>query len=392
MSINFDNQLQFLDYWVSHLNSKVPKKGYDSYKIGIELEFFLMNQSGSPVSLHQSQLFLSILKDLLLDDVSETRVEYEEINGLDCISALKPQFKKNAWVSIAYEYSPHLLEISFSPHHNLNELESEMIVIFQLLENASAKSGTILNFEKCLSDNNILKINEEINSKQANLKKSREDLLEASPFRDDKNLANFPAFIAATHVHLSGHHWLEDKDFVNRLYRLEPYVMLETGSTELKNKWEFYHKLFINFTLVGFPNFPEWKFENWASCLYKESYLKLDKSAPLEIHKLRDLQAIRPRVFGTIEFRSDCASNTSQEILRLAAIRLGQFILATRTDSVIDIPSYQDSRLIWNSHLITGKYKDLKTHNLIMSKIKNILIERGLGEEIHLSPLNIDEE
>ena len=130
--------------------------------------------------------------------------------------------------------------------------------------------------------------------------------------------------------------------------------MLEANCEFLKDRWSYYYKVFEKFPLLGFPNYVNWNRVQWYEDLYNFSYSDNPDSS---IHKLRDLQIIRPRMFGTVEFRSDSSQSNIDSILNLSALRLGQFLLAAEGKN-LQLPSYSEACRLWKEQLESGSYKN----------------------------------
>lgn len=205
------------------------------------------------------------------------------------------------------------------------------------------------------------------------------------PFAEELHLADFPSYLAAFHVHVGGYEWWKDDTFIENIYRLEPYLMLEASGIDYKERWDHYLKVFHHFPLVGFPKTEAWSFQWWITQLFVTSYQKQkDKLKSVSaLNKLRDLQIIRPRAIGTIEFRGDAAQSNTYDMLRLAALRLGQYLVAMRTLPT-SIPPYSQSREIWNKQMLRGQYLETKTRFEVLELIETELKRRGLGEEKYL--------
>jgi hypothetical protein len=149
--------------------------------------------------------------------------------------------------------------------------------------------------------------------------------------------------------------------------------------------------------LIGYPSFSKWSAENWAAGLMTGpplSYLKSkdvglpvfmietdDRSVNIEdFSLLRDFQIIRPRLFGTLEYRGNGSCGGVEKIMAATAIRLASVLLAldSKKDSVI---TYQQGREHW--------LKLLETTNPVYpeeleARVRRVLELRGLNEEKYL--------
>ncbi len=383
---NIQSPNDLYEVWEESCIYQLKKKSLSGLSIGIEIEFFLQSGDQRLADLDDSQRFFRRLKEIFANKDPGLRVENEEINEKDCIFALKYQTSKNSWISISYEYSPHLLEVSFNHQNNLHKIKENMNMIFNDLEQAARSSKLQLNFNGLLSEEEIKSISNALNKSQKDLQESRLQMLNQGPYANDTKLANFPSYLAATHIHISGYAWWEDQEFINRLYSIEPFLMLEAKGVNFKERWSLYYKLFNDFSLVGFPNYQKWNLQEWIQALYNESYLPSKEKVKNfnSINKLRDLQIIRPRAIGTIEFRSDSAQKTVDSILRLAALRLGQYILAQKPLEDF-FPDYKSARELWLNQMNSGKDFDESTKKKVFDRIKNALKDRDQGEELFIT-------
>jgi hypothetical protein len=345
--------------------------------VGVEHEFFLVDEFGSPASLQQSQMFLQALSAL------PSWTVYRKVmidGGSEFITQLSRDHS-GKYSAVKYEFPPHLLEVAFSYHSDLDELSREIFSIWADLLTACRNSrmhiwsvpaiaSPKLDFEKIYK----------IDHNQRSLVESRIGCFIDGNREVNQEAVNFPAFIAATQVHIGGYDWWNSPSIVRNLYLLEPhmqsfsYSLLKGSgarkSETLKSRWFLYREVFQDLKLLGFPDLRDWSFHDWVGALC-DSPLVMSKSEVgyipnlrslqnstsvdflLHIAKARDLQIIKPKLIGTLEFRADPSLPGPDQILALAVARLAQYHCAI---SMMDhgADSYAEARKEWWSNVDAG--------------------------------------
>jgi hypothetical protein len=386
----FENWTELSKVWKELCQAQYDAKNRDGLSIGLELEFFLLDSNQSPVGLESSQAFLHSLLTLY-QSRGHVNIEEEILNGKKCLSRIKCPIGSTAWNSIGYEYPPHMLEVSLSYHPSLVTLKAELKSFLEDASRCAEALGLTICLQASLNEKQQSEMQRIENSTQRVLRQSRLEMLESGPFASEHKVADFPAYLAATHFHIGGYQWWNIPGFVENLYRLEPFVMLEAKGIGFKERWSNYLKVFHNFSLVGFPSTNSWTHDWWMEELFKTSYQRQQGSidSAYALNKLRDLQVIRPRAIGTIEFRSDAAQSSCDEVMRLAALRLGQFLIAQK--KLPDwIPSYAVSQKLWKLQMDIGKDLNEDLKSLVLSEIESQITQRGLGEEVLFLPKRIE--
>ena len=346
--MDLNNFLAFKNQWISLCEEQYRKKNDGAYTVGLEIEFFLLDLEGRPVNLEASQCFMTNLLEYFKSKGGEVNTEKEELGGRKCLSRIKTPTAHNAWNSISYEYPPHMFEASFAFRSNLVDLKTDLEEFFEISKKVALECGCEFKVQPLLDEKQIESMTRLDNDLQYRLRKSRVLALEGGPDESNALLADFPSYLAATHIHIGGHKWWSDPKFVENLYRLEPFIMFEAKGITMKERWDYYFKVFRDFPLVGFPKVESWTIDWWLEELYINSYLPLKEEIKnrFQMNKLRDLQVIRPRAIGTVEFRSDSAQSTVSEIMNLVSMRLGQFLMA-KNELPKEIPNYNESCKIW---------------------------------------------
>lgn len=384
--MHFKTPTELWNQWTQLCQKQFDSKNQFGISIGLELEFFLM-KNGNPVNLTESQTFMAALCDKISLSKLNTSIEEEELEGKKCISKVKFPTTKTSWAYVCYEYPPHLMEISFSYHFNLTPLESEVAFLMETVTSTARSVGLEAEFAPILSKEQLKSVVAIDNELHRQLRTSRIQLLADGPYASETHLADFPSYLAAFHVHVGGYEWWKDEKLIENIYRLEPYVMLEAKGISYKERWDHYLKVFHSFPLVGFPATPSWSLAWWITQLFVTSYQRQKEKLKniFGLNKLRDLQLIRPRAIGTIEFRGDAAQGTTDDMMRLAALRLGQYLLAMRGLPPTVLP-YASARELWLEQMEAGRYLDETARDEILKLIEIELRRRGLGEEKYLHP------
>ena len=221
------------------------------------------------------------------------------------------------------------------------------------------------------------------------------------------NFTNYAALIAATQIHVGGTKWWLQNNLVGTLHCLEPYISRyasdgfqnQNKKQVLKARWTGYGRVFAGYPLIGFPELEKWNTEVWIGALLRsplaggpedewaglslEKYGKIpfgswSKAFPL----IRDLQIIRPRLFGTLEFRADPAQPSIERVLGLTALRLGLVasLLGGKTPTPV---TFGIAKTNWWA-LVRGSELEGQ-HPPLLDCAREALKERGNGEEVFLN-------
>ncbi len=383
--MNFKGPEDLLLKWKELCQSQYSLKNLQGPTIGLELEFFLLDQNDLPVGLSKSQEYFSQLRKYHADLKQTVNYEEEILAEKKCISRVKLPTSDVAWTSVSYEYPPHFLELSLSYHGSLNKLHEELQNTLGFLQECAKGLNLKLGLCPILDKRQIAAIERIDNKAQKELRASRIRMINEGPHKGEEHWADFPSFLAATHIHVAGHRWWENEKFVENLYRLEPHLMLEANGMTFKERWNHYQKVFYNFPLLGFPHVKNWSMKWWFEQLFNLSY-QTQKSSIATIHnlnKLRDLQVIRPRAIGTIEFRSDSAQSTPEKVMHLAALRFGQYLVAEENfdHTLPSLPNYEKSETLWHEQMNSNCILKPELKEDIFALIHKKLSERGNGDE-----------
>jgi hypothetical protein len=329
--------------------------------VGVEHEFFLFNAAGETASHPESQHFLSLLGDKIVHEADGDGGEYiAEVHfGWDEATDFATKIK--------YDHHPHLLEIASAPQPDLHELQSHLQMLFTLAENAAQSCRLVISANANLGKSAAHPSLQSPLPAYQNLRFYRRKLLERHEPEQARESAwvghfcNYAAVVAATQVHVGGLEWWRNEEIISRLYRSEPELLffssLHPGATpdgfDLSQRWIGYKTVFEQYPLAGFPRFDEWTMQSWQRALLNsplaggaddawaalstESYGRPPgDSWDIFWKNVRDLQIIRPRLFGTLEFRADPAQPSVAAIMGMAALRLGLCCHALTADAETD--------------------------------------------------------
>jgi hypothetical protein len=109
------------------------------------------------------------------------------------------------------------------------------------------------------------------------------------------------------------------------------------------------------------------------------------------LKRTRDLQIVRPKSIGTVEFRGDASVTKSSDMIRVAATRFGGALIAS--DASVVIPNEELSlgqiRAEWQKRIRSQKWNEEHyiEARLVYQSIKSALQSRGRGEEKYLFEL-----
>ncbi len=365
--------------------------------VGVEHEIFLCMPDKTPATEELSQAVLRSLAD------DHFRLLDSEYPGF--ILGVKADDHESFPTRIAYDNPPHLLEISTAPHHSLQGLQHNLGGAWNQLIAAAAHCGACVESVPLvgvqLTDSRLLTPR----SKWNDLRYYRRKLLGAGNIQYE----NYAAAIAATQVHVA----LPATRYsaiIEKLYRLEPEILPVTAAwagmnpSQLRRRWEGYAAVFASSPLVGFPHLESWSIENWlaAFCLAPMAGGPCDPWAARNLQQTglfprdsiqsfwyaaRDLQIIRPRLLGTIEFRADPAMPTLEAVMKVAALRLGLCLAV--------LNGYEPRMSFVEAHdewwRIARGGRAGHDNMDIVSLAMNALRERAKHEERYLIPRNSNE-
>jgi hypothetical protein len=357
--------------------------------IGIEHEVFL-DVLGEPCSHDKSQ---ALFKALVARGWQISSVEDFEAGAY--ISSINPPHDTRT--QLKYEHHPYLVEVAFDFTDNLFDLESQVSrTLCEIEEEASNVGVTVSSTPFCSVGPDHPSTRSESALAQS-LRAYRRALLEKQGRTVSPELDNFSAVIAATQVHIGGLEWWISPTLIPALYSLEAtllgcsYLCCNlSGPPEYAaaKRWAGYAETLRGCPLVGFPDLNEWTRASWIAALTCTPTINgaaFDSARDFFV-SVRDLQIVRPRIFGTLEFRGDPAQGSVPGILAMAAIRLACCIGARNGYCVPG--SFREHRDAWWGY-VSGRSANLPNTEAaeLIGRAIGWLRVRGKGEEQFLKPL-----
>ncbi len=332
-------------------------------RYGVEQEFFLVDRAGIPATLDQSQAFLLEISNQNSWYVREF-YEYEDIQYIWRVSQ---EVGQNRYIALKYDHPPHLIELASSVHSSIRSLRDEISRSLDTIDFAAEKVGLVRSrrpfLEMSGSDPRIISHFPEF----IELRATRRRIAELHGKTLNPNDENYAALIAATQINISGAIDL-NSNTVNRLYILEAMLTQRMGkgleSDWFYKRWHGFDRAFGETPLGGFPRLPSWTFDGWIDALLNTpiksasgsdaqglTLRELHNRSPYGtdhvalIKSLRDLQLIRPKLFGGLEFRSAPAQASSDDIISLVIAR--DAALKFAASSIQFSLNYVQAREIW---------------------------------------------
>ncbi len=354
--------------------------------VGVEQEFFI-ESAGLPADLSQSPQFFEALRAAGWTGPTAGPPEALE---------LRPPYSPGS--VIKYEHFPYLLEVAFDYFSNLHGLAAVVEQVFGDLERAGRACHIDVRHRPFCSVSADHPLTLTPSARSRPLLAYRESLLRARGRTVPLELLNFSAVIAATQIHVGGIDWWSEPAIVERLYSFEPdlqsfaYRNWRSDDGQMGNpvcqRWQGYKALLGEYPLLGFPNLREWSKESWIAALLESPSLEIAVGEPLTFLKqVRDLQIIRPRLFGTLEFRADPAQDSPRSILVLAALRLAIAIAAVNGERVSGTMQQHRARWWRAADDRSSALQDVDGLRSILRQAGTWLEQRGLGEERYLAGL-----
>lgn len=376
--------------------------------IGLEHEFFLLDKEQLPATHEQSQAILRGFSEepgWHIQDVSTS-----ELGKM--LNRVSLDHTPGRYTALKYDHHPHLLEIAFSYYSTLHELLDRIQRTFDVLHRVTEKTGTHddhVPYIHISPDNNRL-----MSPLQdfVNLRHYRALILKNKTGVEHPEYFNYAAVIAATQTHIGNTAWWNHSGYLNKLYSLEPEMLgwsfcsvsdKDLSNNDLlKKRWEGYSQVFADYPLVGFPQINDCEMSDWVHALLcsplygspKDYWAGLTvwdlgdnpySSWELFWKSVRDLQIIRPKLFGTLEFRADPSQPNPLSIIRLASLRLGlcsYFLTVDKPTTAIERTTHlREAKTQWWNHVNNGLPK--KSDNILSMAIQGLKF-RGFKEEIFL--------
>ena len=377
----------------------------DRLTVGIEHEFFLLDIDGLPARHEQSQHFLL---EISKSPGWYVRDSTNDVSG-EMISKVSQEDGNGKYTVIKYDHHPHLMEIAFSWSDSLFVIEQNVKKTFAMIERIARELQLIVSTQSNL---NIPASHDRVTSplkEFRNLRHYREKLLSVRNSSSDMEHANYAAVIAATQTHVGGTRWWKERSFMASIYSYEPKILSMSSRGGHSQRWNGYSKVFEGYPLIGFPNVANWTLDTWAEALLDSPLAGseedewsgksaralgtiplVDRERKFEsfIACVRDLQIVRPKFFGTLEFRADPAQDSPENILAMAALRLGLCSYIKMSEEIKEL-DFSCSRLEWWRKVNASDVNQLYCNDakVTVAHASLGLIARNLGEQKFLLPL-----
>jgi hypothetical protein len=373
--------------------------------VGLEHEFFLTDERGAPATHEQSQSFLIGVSEYCGWYIRSQELE----KGINVVLSVSHEDGNGKYSTVKYDHHPHLIEVAFSYYSSLEELARLIDSTFEMLNEVA------MSLRLRISNKSILEISPldpRVTSKLKYfeaLRFYRHRLIQAQEHPVPIEYINYAAVIAATQTHIGGTQWWKRAGFVNTLYLYEPAILLLSSDDSHQSRWRGYESVFRGFPLVGFPKISEWSIESWILAMFQSPLsggadsswsariLKDLSEFPFRrasspwgefISSVRDLQIIRPKLFGTLEFRADPAQASASLIKAILALRLGLCSNLLGNENH-EIQKLSVAHRTWWENVSGGDESGTSQQAAIslLSKANDGLAARNLGEEKYLDPL-----
>jgi hypothetical protein len=323
-----DDNIMTEDRLRRHLFSKPKAKfwGFDeaNLTIGLEVEYFIAKISGSKFRLATKDDYIQVTSIL------KERFNYIDQNLLDQPGRLSKD-TESGFIAIKPDFAWHILEISFPPRQNLDQLRDIITTVFTEVDTALSE----LHLERldlsCLP-NTPNDIDFVALDRLRDISTTFRPKSLTNPTQDP----NFPAYIAATHIHLNA----GSEDILKhmpQLFALDPLISKKfTRANEFNGR--FYENartrmyrdtLGDDYLLHTYPKDPAYDLASLVKLMNNSP--KLFPSDPF--FPVRDMSYIRITRFGTLEFRSCCSFKSVNTLLKIAECRIAQLLAATAIDT-----------------------------------------------------------
>jgi hypothetical protein len=380
-----------LSDFLARITGRFPIHSDSELTIGIEHEMFL-NVGAEPCSHANSQ---SLFEALILRGWQVSSME--DFGTGPFIASIVPPY--DAGTHLKFEHHPYLIEVAFDFSNDLFELESRITRTLSEIEVAAMTVGITISSSPfcCVGPDHPATRSEAALAKA--LRAYRQELLRKQGREVSPSLDNFSAVIAATQVQIGGLEWWTEPTLIPALYSLEPTLLgcsyiccdlSESPERSAARRWSGYAETLRGCPLVGFPDLEQWTQSSWINALTRTPTLGARfESAEAFLVSVRDLQIIRPRVFGTLEFRSDPAQSSVNGILAIAATRLACCVGVRHGYAIPG--SFTTHRTSWWA-AISGQDGTLPYTKAsgLLERARQWLQSRGKGEETFLAPLHQD--
>jgi hypothetical protein len=303
---------------------QVPFWNYDPNQItvGVEIEYFIAHTySDGSFKLATKNEYLAVMEHL------KKNFGYKDRNLANQPGRVSKDTEQG-FIAIKPDFAWHILEISLPPRKNLEALN-------EILDQ------TIFEVDCCLKNVNLARLNlsclpdvpEGPELVDLDRLKGHIDSLKAHNSGSIYSVPIFPALIAATHVHLNV---LNEQTYqlLPALYAQEcsartQFSRVQTfrGQKSNKHREKFYQtSLGSDYQLCDIPSPIPTSITDYCA-LFNNSAKIFPND---KFFGARDLTAIRPTRYGTLEFRSSCSFYETDKIMDIVRYRVKTFIEACK--------------------------------------------------------------
>lgn len=305
---------------------QVPFWDYDPAKItmGVEIEYFIARGDVANFTLATRDDYLKV-RDYLID-----KRGYMDRNLHDQPGRVSKDTRVG-FIAIKPDFAWHILEVSLPPRSSIAEL-GELIASVQAdIDTALREHGLIRLGISCLpGPRKVELVGQERLSEFTSAAHARlGNAAVTDPFCDPL----FPAFTAATHVHLNAYNE-QALSLWPALFAIEAgggeiYCRGKTfaGITVESVRSEFLNRAMgAEYRLKAIPDMIPRNISDYVELMNTSTFaFPNDRFFPV-----RDVSYIRPSKYGTIEFRSACTVPGIDEILEIVSWRVTQLVAAHR--------------------------------------------------------------
>jgi hypothetical protein len=309
-------------HWFS--GPQAPFWNYDPRKIttGIEIEYFIARGDESNFILATRDDYLKVMQHLV------NRSGYKDHKLHDQPGRISKD-TQSGFIAVKPDFAWHILEVSLPPRSNVTEqavmIENVLAEIDDALSQHELKRLTI----SCLPGPQKVDLvgQERLSDFTRAVHQQSGDGGARNPFCDPY----FPAYTAATHVHLNA--------FNDAALNMWPALFaIEAGVGEIYCRGRSFdgisvesvrseflkHSMGPGYKLKGIPEKVPVSPAEYAAAMNGSNHaFPHDRFFPV-----RDVSYIRPSKYGTIEFRSACTTPTVDEIIEIACWRMTQLVAA----------------------------------------------------------------
>jgi hypothetical protein len=381
-----------IDQLDTYLSGALPAQSADvpEYTVGIEHEFFI-EKDGLPAS---STIAHELFETLIGRGWQVRRLSHYDGTAVP-ICIVPPGHTKTV---LKYEHYPNLIEIAFDWRENLYQLNDLVLDVMKQVTAGCREVGLDLRMSPFCCVGADHPATWRTSHLAESLRSYRHDLLLQQGRHPTPKLLNFSAVIASTQVHVGGLAWWTKPQIIAALYSYETtilglsYLLTNSQGTpedSVVRRWKGYRDVLEGIPLVGFPQLEQWNKTGWLDALRRSPNILFDGQNPADfLEAVRDLQIIRPRTYGTLEFRADPAQGSVAAIMAMAALRLACAIGATKGAQLAG--NFAQHREDWWSHAI-GQRPSLpyEAGIRLLDQAAEWLGLRRKGEQDLLAPLRV---